>query len=869
MIKKTKEKKPPGIAAWLLRKVSPPGERVSIVGDYEEIYRSMAISSSRKAARLWYWAQTIGFVPQFLVTNIFGSISMIKNYLKLATRNMIRNKKYALLNILGLAVGLASCLLIAGYVFHELSFESMYPLKNRIFRVNGRIPMGSRVLHNAEVAGPFGPAAEESVPEVKRSVRVLRRYQVPVQIEDREFREEKMFFAEQAMLEVFDIPFVRGIRASALETPFTVVIDERLARKYFGDNNPLGQIIRLNIGRAYDFQVTGVYKNMPSNTVLQSPMIASFSTLLETHGEAITRWVGWGSVTTFFLLREGSDSKNVNAKITDLALSYLSEEEQDVSFYLQPLDSIYMGLAGANMNNDLGSSGSITRIYIFSGIALLILVVAAINFINLSTAKIAGRMKEVGIRKTCGADRAHLIRQFLMESVFITSISMGLGLLLFWFFKPRLDLFLGQSINMNVFSSSWVFPGLAGMVLVVGLLAGAYPAFFLSRFSAASIFRSGIPQGGSKSSLRRVLVCIQFFIATALMICTLVVRKQVRYSESKDLGFDHKNLVVLSLRHQRLANIQAVKTRLLNQGGVLSVSFMDRFPSNQNRSISTIKTKDAQDQDGTIMQSMEVDEDFIPTMGLELINGRNFEVGRASDEHAVLINQTAVRKLGFENPLGQTIFRSGQDYRIIGVLRDWNTNSIHSPIYPIVIFKANDTGGEFLVRISGERNQDVFAGIREIWNALLPGSIFDAAYAEDLHLRAYEDERRLSSLLISFCEFTVFVACLGIFGLAAYSTEQRTKEIGIRKVLGARVTAIVMLLSKNYVRWVLVANIFAWPLAFFVVKKWLQDFAYRTQVGVYPFLSAAFLALVVALFSVIFQTVKAALANPVHSLRHE
>jgi putative ABC transport system permease protein len=362
---------------------------------------------------------------------------MFKNYLKLAYRNVLRHKRYALLNIVGLAVGLAACLLMAGYVIHEMSFENMYPQRDRIFRVNGRIPMGGRVLINAVVCAPLGPAARESIPEVEERVRILRRRYIPVSVRDRDFREAKMFFAGQEMLDVFSLPFERGDPGTALESPFTVVIDEDLARKYFGDTDPMGKTLRLSLGETYDFQVTGVMREMPSNTVLNVPMIASFATLQQTHGERMTKWEGWGSITTFVRLGKGADPKAVGEKITALALSHLSDKEQDASYYLQPLGRIYLENETLSMNNDLDNSGSFTRIYVFSAIALLILIIAAINFINLSTAKIAGRMKEVGIRKTCGAVRTHLINQFLLESLLLTTIAMGLGLLLFSLFKPR------------------------------------------------------------------------------------------------------------------------------------------------------------------------------------------------------------------------------------------------------------------------------------------------------------------------------------------------------------------------------------------------------------------------------------------------
>jgi putative ABC transport system permease protein len=522
------------------------------------------------------------------------------------------------------------------------------------------------------------------------------------------------------------------------------------------------------------------------------------------------------------------------------------------------------------MNNDLGSLGSYTRIYVFSGIALLILIVAAINFINLSTAKISGRMKEVGIRKTCGAARSHLMRQFLSESLLITTIAMGLGFVLFLLFKPRLDQYLGKTLSLDLFTTPWILPVIAFLVFAVGLLAGSYPAFFLSRFPAAVIFRSGIPKGLSKSGLRRVLVGAQFFIAITLIICTLVVLKQVRYSENKDLGFNKDNLIVLRNHNaHRLKNTKMLKNQILNMTRAQSVSAVGRFPSAQNRNIATFRSNEQMENEGTIVQSLEVDEDFVSCMELQIVSGRTFGPGRTADKNTVLINEAAAKKFNLSNPPGSYLLRGEDSFQVIGVLKDWNTNSIHSPIYPIVIHLADEMASDLVIRLPSGYNQETIARIRAVWNQFLPGQIFDYSYVEVILLQSYQKERRLATLLISFCQLTVLVACLGIFGLASYSTEQRTKEIGIRKILGASLSGIVVLLTGSYTRWVLLANIFACPAAYFIMKKWLQSFAYRTSVGVGPFFIAGILALMVALLSVIFQTVKAALSNPADSLRYE
>lgn len=861
---------PPRSAARILSWITRGNGAASIRADYEDIYRDIVKEFGPASARSWYWNQVLRSLFPFLANYMCGSVAMLKNHIKIAFRNFIRNKRYTVLNILGLAVGLAGCLLMSGYVVHELTFERMHPFVNRTFRINGRIPLGGRILHNAVVGTPFGPAAEESLPEVEDSVRILRWGQIPVLVEDKEFNVEKAFFTEPSFAEMFTVPFLLGDAGTALSVPDSVVLDQTLAERLFGGKNPLGKTFRLRFRETFDVKVTGVIRDMPSNTVLRPDMLISFSTLNRIYGDEMMKWESWGSITTFVRLSEEARILDVENKLTSLARSRLPEEQREASYYLQRLDQIYINPAAQNMNNDIDNSGSLSRIAIFSAIALLILVIAVINFVNLSTAKIAGRMKEVGIRKTCGASRIHLIRQFLMESFLLTAAAMVLGLFLFVYFKPRLDIFLGKTLHLDLLMSPLVLPVMVVLIVGVALLAGAYPAFYLSRFQAAVIFRSGAPRGPSRAGLRRILVGVQFFIAVVLIVCTLVVQKQVRYSENRDPGYVRSGLYVIHNRNAgRMKNADLLKERIVAQPGVLAAACLDRFPSGQNRSIGSYGKAGQTKEERMIVQSLEVDPDFIPAMGLQVVMGRNFEESRAADEEAVLLNERAVERFSLEAPLGKLLTRGDTSYRIIGVIKDWTTNSIHSPIYPVVIHRSDASAGDLLVRLPAGQQPDILAGIRGAWSSLVPGEIFDYHSIDDLNFRAFEDERRLASLLVSFCQLTVFVACLGIFGLAAFSTEQKIKEIGIRKVLGSGIGALILLLVRNYVRWVFVATLIAWPASFFIARQWLQTFAYRTSPGIGPFFMAGMLALVVAVLSVLFQTLRAALAQPIDCLRYE
>ncbi|MFO7981461.1 MAG: ABC transporter permease [Candidatus Aminicenantes bacterium] len=795
---------------------------------------------------------------------------MLKNYLKIAYRNILRQKKYAFLNILGLAVGLAACLLMAGFVIHELSFESMHPLKDRTFRINSYIPMGGRTIENTVVCAPLGPAVEESLPEVEESVRLLRSFNLVLEADNREFDIKRAYIAEPEIFRVFSLPLKRGNPETALKNPFSVVIDEDTAQRLFGDEDPFGQTIRMTLGKTNDFKVTGVLENISSNTVMRVPLLISFNTLTQSMPESMMSWRSWGSFTTFILLNENVQPEGLDEKITALAQTHLFEGSDKTTFYLQPFDRIYIDNAMQGKNNDIAHNGSITRIAVFSITALLILVIAAINFINLSTAKISGRMKEVGVRKTCGAHRPQLVWQFLIESVILTAAAMVLGLVLFTVFKPRLDHYLGMTLNIGIFSTPWILPAVLGLILVVGFLAGSYPAFLMSRFPAAMVFRSRGPGKLSRSGLRRILVGVQFFIAVVLIAWTLVVIKQIRYSEMRDPGYDREGLIILKNQEAtELENAVILRNQILNRTDVVNASYVGSFPYGQSRNIGTYKTEETREEKGQIAQTQSVDPRFVPVMGLEIIAGRNFEEGRVADQKSVLVNQKAVQELKLGNAVGKILFRNDEAFRIIGVVKDWNTNSIHSQISPMVLHAADETSRNLVIRLPRGKENHVLTQIRGIWSEMLPGQIFDYSFVDELSYLSYDDERRLASLLVSFCLLTVFVAGLGIFGLASYSVEQRTKEIGIRKVLGSSAFGIVTLLTKSYTRWVLAANLIAWPVAFYAAQRWLQGFAYRTSIGAGPFLTAGLLTLLAALVSVVFQTLKAASSNPSDSLRYE
>lgn len=798
---------------------------------------------------------------------------MIGNSFKTSLRALGRQKQYTVINVLGLAVGLASCLLMAGYVLHELSFESMHAYRKDIYRVNSRVNIGQGTVNNSSAAAPLGLAVKDGIPEVEEAVRLGGVYDFDVTVLENAFKEKRMFFSDPQIFRIFTMPLLQGNPETALSSPYSVVIDSDLAHLFFGNKDPMGQTIRITIGAPHEFLVTGVLKPLPTNTVLRARMWASFSTLGtlkdQPLGNMSETWTSFGMFFTFLQLKQGAAPAGVESKLAAVARPHLGKDADDVSFYLQPLSKIYLQTNRLQVSNDFTYSGSPERIAVFSAVAFLILLIAGINFINLSTARVARRMKEVGVRKTCGAGRSRLALQFLGESVMLSTAGMAIGIALFQIFKARLDAFVGRPLSIGLEENPALFVISLGLVLAVGLIAGSYPAFYLSRFPASVVFRSTPSSPVSRSILRTGLVVFQFVAAIGLIASTLGILKQINYAERKDLGFDKMNTIALRLDGNAAAKAKVLKSEILAGTPALSASSMYMIPAGQNRWIATCKKEGSADEKGKIVQLVAADADFLPTFGVQLKEGRNFDAKRASDAGSVLLNEAAVKDFGLDNPVGQRLIMNNQPVEVIGVVKDFHTNSLHSRINPTAVICPSFDLPVLTVRYAPGRGKETLEGVQAAWRRIFPDLPFAYETVEDIVDRAYDDERKLASLLMSFCGLAVFVAALGVFGLASFSAEQRTKEIGIRKVLGAGVSRLTVLLARSFGRWALLANIVAWPAAYYVLTKWLQAFAFRTPIGLGPFIGAGLLTLGVALLAVGYHAVKAALADPIQSLRYE
>jgi putative ABC transport system permease protein len=802
---------------------------------------------------------------------------MFKNYLKIAVRNIRKHKGYAFINIAGLAIGMACCILIILYVVHELSYDRFHENADRIYRMGIDAKIGGSPILAPLSNAPSILVLKQDYPEVLDAVRIRPSFSVSknlVKYEDKQFYEEGVLYADNTLFDIFTFPMIKGDSKTALKTAYSVVLTEEIAARYFGDEDPLGKVLKFNDQE--DFTVTGVVKNVPQNSHFTFKMLCSFETLYARDRESWENWFNW-NLYAYLLLPENYDFRQLEKKFAAFIEKHIGKELSavggELKYFLQPLTSIHLH---SNLQFEIFGNSSILYVYIFGAIALFILLIACINFMNLATARSTNRAKEVGLRKVVGAKRKELIRQFLGESLVYSFFSLLIAIVLVELALPFFRSLSGVDLRLSYTSLSWLIPGFLGLILCVGIIAGSYPALFLSRFQPIRVLKGSLKAGAASSRFRSILVVAQFVISISLIIGTAIILNQLNFMKNTSLGFDKEKVLVVQIMDQNIRqSLDSIKAELKRIPGVVNVSASSivpgEFPDTQPFVPEGFTEKQAQ-----IMESINVDHDFIPTLGIEIVDGRNFSAEFKTDrEEAAIINETAAKKFGWDNPVGKTIkaptsipFEWGTR-RIIGVVKDFHLASLHKAIGPLYLNNGPGYLNSMVIKISPKNSGHTIDMLREKWRGIHPNRPFDYFFLGDSFDSQYDAEERLSDLVASFAILAIFVACLGLFGMASFAAEQRTKEIGIRKVLGASVPGVVALISKDFLKIVGIANIVAWPMAYFVMKRWLQGFAYRTSIELGVFILTGFLALAIALITVSYQAIRAALANPVDSLRYE
>ena len=804
---------------------------------------------------------------------------MFKNYFKVALRNLWRNKGFTAINIFGLALGIATCLLITLFVQNELSYDRYNDKAGQIVRVIFKGVMESGVIKESNVMPPVAAAFKKDFPEVLEATRIRANGNHKVTYGSITFKDEALAFADSNIFRVFTIPLIKGNEATALVEPNTVVISAADAKKYFGNDNPLGKVLQFTEDKAA-LKVTGVFDKIQETSHFHFDMFASMASLPEARQQS---WLT-SNYYTYLLLPKGYDYKKLEAKLPQEVEKYIGPQLQQglgttlaefrkkgnsINFLLQPLTDIHLK---SDLTGDMEPYGNIQYVYIFSAVAIFMLLIACINFMNLSTAGASKRAREVGIRKVMGSLKVQLIKQFLLESLLLTTVAMFISIGLVYWALPLLNNLAGKNLSLHLLSNPWVLPGLLAFGLLTGFLAGCYPAFFLSSFNPIAVLKGRFTSGRKTVSLRSALVVFQFFISVGLIIGTMVVYKQLSYIHNKNLGYNKIQVVIIENSWALGKNDQVFKQQLLQDPRVVNVSTSGYLPAGNSYGNNFFVYPDANSTNIAKTLRYEVDYNYLSTLGMQLVKGRNFSKDYGTDSTAIIINETAAKTFGWKDDFAaHTLSHSENDgkkytYHVVGVVKDFHFKSLHEIITPLVMTLSAGEG-EIIVKIQGSDVPGVLANMKNKWAAFKTDNAFSYSFLDDRFNNTYKAEQNIGNILGIFAGLTIFVACLGLFGLATFTAEQRTKEIGIRKVLGANVTGLVSLLSKDFLKLAGIALIIASPVAWYVMHIWLQNFAYRIHISWAIFAMAALIVLLVTLVTVSYQSIKAAVKNPIGALK--
>ncbi len=802
---------------------------------------------------------------------------MLKNYFKIALRNLRKNKIFSFINVFGLAIGLTCFMFIVVFVYNELDYDNYPELAKDIYRINLSVTGNGNVAVYPNVDVAVGKGIKNAFPEVEAFTRLLPISSF-IKYDEKQFKEEHIAFADSNFLQMFSIPLIEGSGRDALEKPNCIVISKALENKYFGKDEAVGKTLTIGT-RGSEYKVTGVFDKVPDNSHFHFDAFLSFTTL-KIKNET---WSNLGYFT-YLLLNENADAKKLEAKFPQLVADYivpeirndmgvsLAEAQKSVNtfvFSLQPLTDIHLN---SDTEYELEANGDIKYVYIFSALAIFILLLACVNFTNLSTAIATKRVREVGIRKVMGSVKKQLIFQFLTESVLFTFFAMLCALILMFALVPYFNQLTNKNISFGFFIDPQWLLAMFLLSLLVGILAGIYPAFFLSAFNPIKNLKGSTPKESfNKNFLRSGLIVFQFFISTALIISTIHVYQQLHYMQNKKLGYNKEQVLFIQDAGLLGKDQDAFKQQVLMDNRVVSASISWTVPSGIFDG-TEIYPKNNSSNGTTIHANIyHVDYDYLSTLGINILYGRDFSKNFPSDSAGVIINEAAVRKLGWEgtDPLGKSIVRSGQhQFNIVGVVEDFHYTSVKLDIAPLMILLGDNYGG-LILKIETKDIDGFLTDLKKQWDAFRPRGPLSYNFLDDKFAALYSNEARTQKIFSFFTLIAIIIASLGLFGLSAFVIEQRTKEIGIRKVLGASITEITLMLSKEFTKWVLIGNIIAWPAAYYFLNKWLEDFAYRTDIGVWTFIISGLIVLMIAFMTISYQSIKAAVANPVNSLRSE
>ncbi|MEQ9425574.1 MAG: ABC transporter permease [Cyclobacteriaceae bacterium] len=811
---------------------------------------------------------------------------MVKNYINVALRNLLKHKFYSGINILGLTVGITCFLMIFLYVQHELSYDKFHTGYEDIYRLDFSGILNAEEIIIAVASAPAKDALVADFPEVIDGIRFRTQGNFLVKQKDgtETLKEENVSYVDANFFDFFTVPLIRGDEKSALSAPNTLALSESASKKYFGDEDPIGKVLVLD--NRHDYEVTAVYEDIPNNSHFDFDMLLSMEGLEEAR---MPIWMSF-NFNTYFKLQPGTDPAVVDAKFPAIVKKYIGPEIQrfmgasfdefaaagnKMAYFLFPMTDIHLQ---SDKMAELAPNGDIKYIYIFSAVAFFILLIACINFMNLSTARSANRSKEVGIRKVMGAYRHQLIRQFLAEAMIMSLVSFLLALAFTALLLPYFNDLAAKSLQFSDLINPTFIGSAVAAMLFVGLIAGSYPAFYLSGFRPVEVLKGKLNLGMKSGGLRSVLVVFQFWLSVIMIAGTAVVFDQLDYIQNKKLGFDKDQIIMLHDAWVMGDKVESYKNEVLQNTKILNGTITSFLPvGTSNNNTVFFPGTSPEGQNTYVMSNWRVDYDYIPTLGMELVAGRNLSRDFPSDSLGIIINEAAARQLGFEDPLGETITTFGGDdpsspeydsYKIVGVVKDFHYESLRTNITPLVLYLGHSRG-YVSFKIQGNDVQETVSFLQKKWDEFAPGQPFAYSFLDQRFSSIYENEQKIGNIFSVFAFLAIFIACLGLFGLAAFTAEQRYKEIGVRKVLGASITSIMALLSKEFIKLMIIAFVLAVPLAYYGMDLWLQDFAFRTELQPMTFVLAGVITFVISWTTMSFQSLRAARTNPVKALRDE
>ncbi|MFC1724189.1 ABC transporter permease [candidate division KSB1 bacterium] len=904
---------PPGFAKWLLNIFSDSQNRQSLLGDAEEEFKDNYEEKGTLYAHSIYWLQVFISIPQFLKSHIYWSFTMFKNYLKFFSRNLVREKVYSFINISGLVIGLSCSFVMLLYVLEETSYDSFHKNSRNTYRVLQYSNLFDTT--SPGVSFNLAPLLREKFPEIKSAARTMRA-EFLLGTGDRFFRERKVLRTDPELFEIFDFKFIKGGIQSALQNPNSIILSKLSAEKYFGDSDPLGKTLslRLKRGRSYDTKVhqmtvTAIIENLPNNTDIKADIFIPMETVKWGYENinrkrAIPSYESWtyGSTSTYILTPEVFNSEEFSNKLNDIMIGIYQQKKlkvnnlmnnrkaanyvirQEVSFKLQPLINAHLNSDGLVTNFD--KKGLVFKVYICTILAFLILIIAVINYITLSTARASARAKEIGIRKVAGATKIDLIKQITIESMMFTLLALPVALLMIKFLIPFINQVLNTELGMDYLKNIKFVAGYSIVTLAAGLLAGGYIAVYLSSLKPLEIIKKQTAFRSSKSYFRNLLVVLQLSVFIILLVSVFIVQKQLNYaSEGKDLGFERNDLIAIEAGDRFLqSKFNVFKNELLKSNYIENVSAS--FSSFVDYSISTVNlnpnikknaeqnrkySAQEQNENKVLMgyKSLRVDRDFIETMGLNLIEGESLSGKYSSDRKAVIVNETFVKHFNLENPVGKKYKFIDENLVIAGVVKDFHSQSLYRKIQPMVFLNRSDLLHVYYVKYKNGEIENARKLIEDTWNKINPNGILEYQFVVDQVEGLYRSDINLGKMITYFTFLSIIVSCLGLFGLSLYSTRQKTNEIGIRKVMGASILQILKLLSNQYLKVIFISGVIACPVAWYIMQEWLQDFAYRAEIRYSVFLIPVMVTVLIVFITISFHTVKAAGINPVDSLRDE